>query len=74
MALIGRQAASNLTQGVFAGDLCLETGQKLSPRGKMIAVAGPGGHVDLFVKTISGDELEKLLKDAIVIHRRVSFT
>ena len=29
--------------------------------------------IDQQVETISGDELEKLLKDAIVVHRRVSY-
>ena len=71
-ALIGCQAAGDLAQGVFAGDLGVEAGQKLPPCGKMLAVAVPGGLFRLFVETISGDELEKLLKDATVKHRWVS--
>ena len=39
----------------------------------MLAVAVSGGLVGLFVETISGDELEKLLKDAIVKHCRFSY-
>ena len=39
----------------------------------MLAVAVPGGLVRLFIETISGDELEKLLKDAIVKHCRFSY-
>ena len=38
----------------------------------MLAVAVPGGLFRLFVETISGDELEKLLKDAIVKHYQSS--
>ena len=72
-ALVGHQAAGDLAQGVFAGDLGVEAGQKLPPCGKMLAVAVAGGLVGLFVETISGDELEKLLKDAIVKHCRFSY-
>ena len=64
--MVGQQTAGDLEQGVFAGNLCVEAGQKLSPRGKMLAVAVPGGLLDHFVETISGDELEKLLNDAIL--------
>ena len=71
--MIGRQPAGDLAQGIFAGDLGVEAGQKLPPRGKMLAVAVPGGLRDPFVETISGDELEKLLKDAIVKHCRFSY-
>jgi len=39
----------------------------------MLAAAVAGGLVGLFVETISGDELEKLLKDAIVKHCRFSY-
>ena len=38
----------------------------------MLAVKVPGGLLDHFVETISGDELEKLLKDDIVKHCRFS--
>ena len=62
-----------IAQGVFAGDLGVEAGQKLPPCGKMLAAAVAGGLVGLFVETISGDELEKLLKDAIVKHCRFSY-
>ena len=62
-----------IAQGVFAGDLGVEAGQKLPPCGKMLAAAVPGGRFRLFVETISGDELEKLLKDATVVHCRVSY-
>ena len=65
-ALIGGQPAGDLAQGVFAGDLGAEAGQKLPPRGKMFAAAAPGCLVGFFVETISGDELEKLLKDAML--------
>ena len=72
-ALVGHQAAGDLAQGVFAGDLGVEAGQKLPPCGKMLAVAVPEGRFRLFVETISGDELEKLLKDAILKHCRFSY-
>ena len=39
----------------------------------MLAAAVPGGLFRLFVETISGDELEKLLKDAIIKHWRFSY-
>ena len=71
--MIGRQPAGDLAPGVFAGDQGVETGQKLPPHGKMSAVAVPGGLVGLFVETISGDDFEKLLKDATVIHCRFSY-
>ena len=44
-------------------------GSVLHARGKMLAVAIPGGLFRLFAETISGNELEKLLKDAIVARR-----
>ena len=72
-ALVGHQPAGDLAQGVFAGDLGVKAGQKLPPCGKMLAVTVPGDRLDLFVETISGDELEKLLKDAIVKHCRSSY-
>ena len=70
--MIGHQTAGDLAQGVFAGDLGVEAGQKLPPCGKVLAVAVPEGRFRLFVETISGDELEKLLKDAIIRHCRFS--
>ena len=39
----------------------------------MLAAAVPGGLFRLFVETISGDELEKLLKNAIIKHWRFSY-
>ena len=42
----------------------------LPPCGKMLAAAVPGGRFRLFVETISGDELEKRLKDAIAKYYR----
>ena len=72
-ALIGRQAAGDLAQGVFACDLGVEAGQELLPRGKTLAIAVAGDLFDHFVETISGDELEKLLKDATVTHCRFSY-
>ena len=71
--MIGQQTAGNFTQRIFVGNLRIETGQELLPRGKMLALAGPGGLVRLFFETISGNELEKLLKDVIVIHCRISY-
>ena len=47
-------------------------GQKLPPCGKILAAAVAGGLVGLFVEMISGDELEKLLKDSIAKHCRSS--
>ena len=48
------------------------TDRKLPPHGKMPAIAVPGGFLCLFVETISGNELEKFPKEAIVIHCRIS--
>ena len=72
--LIGHQADGDLSKGIFANDLGIKAGQKLPPRRKMPAVAVPGGFFRLLVETISGDELEKLLQDAIVIHCQISYT
>ena len=71
--VIGRQPADNFTQRIFAGNLSIETGQELLPCGKILAIAVAGQVFYGFFKTISGNELEKLLKDAIVIHCRISY-
>lgn len=52
--------------GILAGDS--DGKSELSPCGKMLAAAVPGGLFRHFVDTISGYELEKLLKDAIVAY------
>ena len=51
----------------------MEAGQELLPCGNFLAVTVPGQGFRGFFKTISGNELEKLLKDAIVMRRRASF-
>ena len=71
--VIGRQTADNFTQRIFAGNLSIETGQELLPCGKILAITVAGQVFYGFFKTISGNELEKLLKDAIVIHCRISY-
>ena len=71
--VIGRQTAGNFTQRIFAGNLSIETGQELLPCGKILAITVARQVFYGFFKTISGNELEKLLKDAIVIHCRISY-
>ena len=71
--MIGRQPADNFTQRIFAGNLSIETGQELLPCGKILAITVAGQVFYGFFKTISGYDVEKLLKDAIVIHCRISF-
>lgn len=67
-ALIGRQSAGDLTQKIFSCDLCIETSQELLPYGKVLAIPIAGQVFYGFFKTISGNELEKLLKDATIVH------
>ena len=67
-ALIGRQSAGDLAQRIFSCDLCIETSQELLPCRKIAGQIFYG-----FFKTISGNEFEKLLKDAIVIYCRASY-
>ena len=46
---------------------------ELTDGGKMLAVTVAGMFFHAFFKTISRNKLEKLLKDAIVVHCRASY-
>ena len=65
---VGQKTVADLAQGVLAGDLRVEAGQKLPPGAEVPAVAVGPGTFDGFFEMMSGDELEKLRKDAIVLH------
>ena len=65
---VGQKTVADLAQGVLAGDLRVEAGQELPPGAEVPAVAVGPGTFDGFFETMSGDELEKLRKDAIVLH------
>ena len=65
---VGQKTFADLAQGVLAGDLRVEAGQELPPGAEVPAVAVGPGTFDGFFETMSGDELEKLRKDAIVLH------
>ena len=71
--MIRHQSTFNFTQRILSGDLRIKTGQELLPCRKFLAVTIPGHVFHGIFKTISGDKLEKLLKDAIVVHCRVSY-
>jgi len=71
--LIGRKPAGDLTQRIFSCDLCIETSQELLPCTKILAISVAGQIFYGFFKTISGNELEKLLKDVIVVYSRISY-
>ena len=65
---VGQKTVADLAQGVLAGDLRVEAGQELPPGAEVPAVAVGPDTFDGFFETMSGDELEKLRKDAIVLH------
>ena len=65
---VDQKTVADLAQGVLAGDLRVEAGQELPPGAEVPAVAVGPGTFDGFFETMSGDELEKLRKDAIVLH------
>ena len=71
--MIRHQSTFNFTQRILSGDLSIKTGQELLPCRKRLAIMVPGQVFYGFFKTISGNEVEKLLKDAIVIHCRISY-
>ena len=65
--VVGKQSVFNFTQRIFPGDLSKEQGQKLFPSCKMLAISVSSGLFYDFFKTISGDEVEKLRIDAILM-------
>ena len=65
---VGQKTIADLAQGVLAGDLRVQAGEELPPGGEMPAIAVGAVRLDGFFKTMSGDELEKLGKDGIVLH------
>lgn len=71
--MIRYQSLFNFTQRILSSDLCIKTSQELLPCRKRLAIMVPGQVFYGFFKTISGNEVEKLLKDTIVIHCRVSY-
>ena len=66
--VVGKQSVFNFTQRIFPGDLSKEQGQKLFSSCKMLAIPVSAGLIYDFFKTISGNEVEKLRIDAIIIH------
>ena len=64
----GSRLPFNFTQRIFAGNLSKEQSQELFPCGEMLAISVSAWLFYDFFKTISGDEVEKLRIDAIVIH------
>ena len=65
---VGQKTVADLAQGVLAGYLRVQAGPELPPGAEVPAVAVGSGTFDGFFETMSGDELEKLRKDAIVLH------
>ena len=70
---IHEQTRLDLAERILSGELGVENRFELTDCGKMLAVTVAGMFFHAFFKTISGNKLEKLLKDAIVVHCRASY-
>ena len=70
--MVCKQTVFNFPQGIFSGNLRVKTRQKLPPCGEMLAITVAGQVFYGFLKTMSRYEIEKLLKDATVMHCRDS--
>ena len=70
---IHKQTRLDLAERILSGKLSIKNRFELADGGKMLAVTVAGMLFHAFFKTISGNKLEKLLEDAIVIHCRASY-
>ena len=66
--VVGKQSSFNFTQRTLTGNLSKQQSQKLFPCSKIFTVSVTTGFFTFFFKTISGDDVEKLRIDAIVIY------
>ena len=70
---IHEQTRLDFAKRIFSRELSIENRFELTDSGEMFAVTVAGMFFHAFFKTISRNKLEKLMKDAIVVHCRASY-